>query len=123
MSVRRLHRKLERTPEEQAALRAERKRFQAERPTLDDLIASGEWDGPFPHDLFLAYVRSAFALKGERERLGWTLDDAARRTGLDQAILGRLEQGKWVEPTLLVLSRYADALGMRIEMAPVKTES
>jgi DNA-binding XRE family transcriptional regulator len=120
MSVQRLHRKIERTPEEQAALRAERDRFQAERPTQDDLIASGEWDGPFPHGIFLAYVTTAFALKRERERLGWTLDDAARRAGLDEALLVRLEQGKWIEPTLLVLSRYADALGMRIEMAPVK---
>jgi predicted transcriptional regulator len=82
-----------------------------------------EWDGPFPRDLFLAYARSAVAWKRERERLGWTLDQLARRAGLDQARLGRLEPGKWVEPTLLVLSRYADARGMRIEMAPVKTGS
>ncbi|HZW32067.1 MAG TPA: helix-turn-helix transcriptional regulator [Isosphaeraceae bacterium] len=123
MSVHRLHRKIERTPEDQAAPRAERERFPAERPSLDDLIASGEWDGPFPQDLYLAHVRSTVALKRERERLGWTLDEVARRAGLDQALLGRLERGKWVEPTLLVLSRYADALGMRIEMAPVKTGS
>ncbi len=123
MSIHRLHRKIERTPKEQASLQAERDEFQARRPTLDDLTASDEWDRPFPHGLFLAYVTTAFALNRERERLGWTLDDAARRAGLDGIPLGRLEQGKWVEPTLLVLSRYAEALGMRIDIAPVKTGS
>lgn len=52
--------------------------------------------------------------------MGWTLDEAARKSDLDEATLSRLEQGKWVEPTLLLLSQYADALGMRIEMTPVK---
>jgi hypothetical protein len=89
MNVHRLYRKIERTPEEQAALRAERDRFQAERPSQDDLIASGEWDGPIPHSLFLAYVTTAYALKRERERLGWTLDEAARRSGLDGAMLDK----------------------------------
>ncbi len=36
----------ERTPEEQARINAIRERFQAEKPSPDELIASGEYEGP-----------------------------------------------------------------------------
>lgn len=36
-----IHKKIERTPEEMAELKAVRERIQKERPTLDDLVAQG----------------------------------------------------------------------------------
>jgi hypothetical protein len=49
MEFRRVHRKTDRTPEELAWLKEIREKFQRERPGLDDLAASGEYDGPFRH--------------------------------------------------------------------------
>ena len=42
MSTKRIHRKIDRTPEEQRRLDEIRERFQRERSGLDDLIASGD---------------------------------------------------------------------------------
>ena len=42
MTIKRIHRKIERTPEEQARIEAIRQRFQADRPTPDELLASGD---------------------------------------------------------------------------------
>jgi hypothetical protein len=42
MSKKRLHRKIERTPEEQRELEEIRERFQRERPGLEDLLATGD---------------------------------------------------------------------------------
>ena len=43
----RTFRKSERTPEERAELEAEREYFARERPGLEDLIASGEYEGSY----------------------------------------------------------------------------
>jgi hypothetical protein len=43
--IRRVPRKIERTPEQLAELRAVREQFRRDRPTLEDLIASGELRG------------------------------------------------------------------------------
>ena len=42
MSAKRIHRKTERTPEEQRRLEEIRERFGRERPGLEDLLASGD---------------------------------------------------------------------------------
>lgn len=48
MAIRRVHRKIERTPEQAAELKAERERPRRERPTHDELMEAG-WEGPFRH--------------------------------------------------------------------------
>jgi hypothetical protein len=42
MSAKRIHRKIERTPEQQRELKETRERFQRERPGLEELLASGD---------------------------------------------------------------------------------
>lgn len=42
MSTKRIHRKIERTPEADRRLKQLRERFQRERPGLSDLLASGD---------------------------------------------------------------------------------
>jgi hypothetical protein len=45
MAIRRVHRKIDRTPEQVAELKAERERLQREQPTLNELMEAG-WEGP-----------------------------------------------------------------------------
>jgi DNA-binding phage protein len=125
MSIRRVHRTIERTPEEIAELRAARERFQRDRSTLDDLNAAGS-EGPFRHGDLMALLSTIATLKQERERRGQTLADVAERSGLDKGRLSRLENGKILNPTLATLWRYAEAIGARIALSvasvPAETE-
>jgi transcriptional regulator with XRE-family HTH domain len=55
------------------------------------------------------------ALRAERERQGLSLADVAERSGIDRAAIHKLEIGANTNPTLATLTRYAGALGARIE--------
>jgi DNA-binding phage protein len=55
------------------------------------------------------------ALRAERERQGLSLADLAERTGMDRAAIHKLEIGLNSNPTYTTLTRYASALGTRIE--------
>ena len=55
------------------------------------------------------------ALRAERERQGLSLADLAKRTGMDRAAIHKLEIGLNSNPTYATLTRYAQALGGRIE--------
>ena len=127
MALRRVHRKVERTPEQLAELRAAREQFQRDRPGLDDLIASGQYEGPYRQGDVLALLESIARLKGERERRGLTLTEISERSGLDKGMLSRLENGKILNPTPSTLWRYAAAIGARVSLAvedvPVQAES
>jgi DNA-binding XRE family transcriptional regulator len=57
------------------------------------------------------------ALRAERQRQGLSLADLAERTGMDRAAIHKLEIGLNRNPTLATLTRYAGALGARIEWA------
>lgn len=94
-------------------MRAVRARF-ANRPTLEELLASGDYTEPVPHGQFLEVWSSISSLKQERLRAGLSLADVARSSGMDRAALSRLENGLQPNPTLDTLYRYAAALGKRI---------
>ena len=55
------------------------------------------------------------ALRSERERQGLSLADVAARTGMDRGAIHKLEIGLNSNPTHATLTRYASALGTRIE--------
>ena len=55
------------------------------------------------------------ALRAERQRQGLSLADLAERTGMDRAAIHKLEIGLNSNPTYATLTRYATALGSRIE--------
>lgn len=110
MSVRRVTRRTDRTPEEAARLRADRARYQRDTPTVDQLLAEGGHTDTVSLGEFLALHEMMFELKRERERQGLTLTELADRTGIDPAALSRLETGKQANPTLDTLCRIAHAL-------------
>jgi XRE family transcriptional regulator, regulator of sulfur utilization len=114
MTVRHVHRKAERTPEETARLRADRERYQRDKPTPDQLLAEGDHAAFVSLGELLQLHELAFRLKRERQRQRLTLAKLAEHTGIDQAALSRLENGKNANPTLDTLSRIAAALGKTI---------
>jgi DNA-binding Xre family transcriptional regulator len=114
MKTHHLHAKIKRTPEETARLRADRERYQRERPTPEQLLAEGGHTEFVKLGELLRLHQAVAWLKQERERQKLTLAEMSRRTGIDQAALSRLETGKNSNPTLDTLNRVAAALGKTI---------
>ena len=83
----------------------------AEKPTPEKLLAEGGGTDFIPLGELLQIHQIAFWLKRERERQGMTLAELSDRTGIDQAALSRLENGRNANPTLDTLNRVASALG------------
>ncbi len=117
---RRIYRQTQRSPEELAELKAEREQFSLERPGPEELSASGEYDGPYRQGEFMALLCTLAALKQERQRQGMSLADVSERSGLDKAMLSRLENGKILNPTVATLWRYADAVNMTLKLSAEK---
>jgi predicted transcriptional regulator len=60
-------------------------------------------------------VRDALRLlKAERQAQGLSLSDVEERTGIGRAALSRLENEAELNPTVVTLTRYAEALGKKI---------
>jgi DNA-binding XRE family transcriptional regulator len=60
-------------------------------------------------------VRDAFKLlKAEREARGLSLSDIEQRSGIARSALSRLENETDPNPTLLTLTRYAEAVGKQL---------
>jgi DNA-binding XRE family transcriptional regulator len=114
MSTDRTHRDMKWTPEQRAKHKALRDKFQSERPTPKELLDSGEYAGPIPHGVYLAFRRAILDLRTAREAAGLSLADVAERSGIDKAALSRLETGVTENPTLETLVRYAAAVGKQI---------
>jgi hypothetical protein len=116
MAIRRVHRTTERTPEEQAEIDAVREQFQRDRPTEEELLATGDYSGPHQHGDVLALLSSLASIKRERERRGLTLTEVSEASGLDKGMLSRLENGKILNPTISTLHRYAAAVGLSLAL-------
>ena len=107
------HRKIERTPEQMAELKAVRERFQREKPTRVQLEASGEYGPGLPTVTYFALMAFLKQMREVREGAGLSLADVAKRAGMDKAFVSRLETGQG-NPTVDTLARYASALGKRM---------
>jgi DNA-binding XRE family transcriptional regulator len=103
------------TAEERVRERELRDRLQKEKPSLEDLVARGECDPNAVMTMGMYFdVQTALqALKQDRKRRGLSLAEVAERSGLDRAVVSRLENGKQDNPTVATLMRYAAALGKR----------
>jgi DNA-binding XRE family transcriptional regulator len=114
MSAKRIHRKIERNPEQRRRLQGIRDRFQRERPSPEDLLARGDATEFVSLGEYLDLRAAVLALKKRREQMGLSLADVARRSGMDRAAISRLENGIQVNPTVGTLYRYASAIGAQI---------
>jgi ribosome-binding protein aMBF1 (putative translation factor) len=109
----RIHRKVERSPEEQARLKAARERFQAESLDLSEMLASGRYEEPTTLGAYLELTAALAEMKKSREQAGLSLADVSERSGIDAAAISRLENGHAGNPTVNTLQRYASAIGKR----------
>src|SRR5439155_17380028 len=84
-------------------------------PSLEDLISSGTCDADaiMTMGMYFDVQQALKALKQDRERRGLSIGEVAKRSGLDRAVISRLENGKQDNPTVATLMRYAGAIGKR----------
>lgn len=100
--------------EEKARLQAIRDQFQTERPSLEELVTSGEYTKPVKHGVTLDAMHIASLLKQAREEAHLSLADVSERCGLDRSAISRLENGVYENTTINTLNRLAGAYGKRI---------
>jgi len=81
MKARTMHKKINWTPEDRARHQALRDKFQDWHPGPEELLATGEYLGPFRSDSYHAFRVALHALKTDRERQGLTLADVEKRSG------------------------------------------
>ncbi len=111
-----------RTPEEIARHKAIRERFQQEKPSLEQLVESGEYNEPLPIFVYLSIRQAVFTLKKAREAAGLSLADLAERCAIEKEALSQIESGQHMNPTVSTLCRYAHALGLRWTWRLVKQQ-
>jgi ribosome-binding protein aMBF1 (putative translation factor) len=122
MSKARTKPKLTRSAADTAREKALREKYQRQRPTLAELVASGDYEPPVSQGGYWDLMNVLAALRKAREAAGLSLADMKRRTGIDRAALSRLENAVTDNPTIEILSRYAGALGKRLVVKIVDAE-
>ncbi len=110
------------TPEQAAAEKSIRERFQKERPSLQTLVDSGDIQQVFSMGEYWELLKTFAALKALREQRGWSISDLANRTGIEQALIARLESGQIDNLTIGTMTRYANALGKHVRVKLVDAE-
>lgn len=68
MSIRRVYHKVERSPDEKARLRADRERYQREKPSVEQLLAEGGHQDTMLLGEVLALHQFMARVKDERQR-------------------------------------------------------
>lgn len=116
MKAQRIFRASNKTPDERTSEQDLREKLQKEKPSLDDLVHSGECDSDavMTMRMYFDLQQVLQALKQERERSGLSVGDVAVRADLDVAFVSQLENGKLDNPAVAVIMRYAAALGHRL---------
>jgi predicted transcriptional regulator len=115
MKARRIFRASRKTAAARAQEQALRAKLQKARPALEDLVRAGECDpdAVMTMGMYFDVQRALQALKRERKQRGLSIGDVAERSGLDRAVISRLENGQQDNPTIATLMRYAAAVGKR----------
>src|SRR6266851_3235617 len=115
MKAQRIFRANRKTAEERLREQKLRERLQRERPSLEDLVRASDCDPDaiMTMGMYFDLQKALQALKQNRKRSGLTIGDVAERSGLDRAVVSRLENGKQDNPTVATLMRYAAAMGKR----------
>lgn len=101
-----------RRADETIARRAERDRLRFLRRLKNDATRQEELRAKSAQRIARRVLDSLVAA---RKKAGLTQSAVARRMGVPQPVVGRLELGSH-SPTLTTLARYADAVGARLEV-------
>jgi predicted transcriptional regulator len=98
-------------PEEMQRWNRARKETESHK---DEILAKGR-KIKAAHGRVNAAVREAMKmLKAERQSQGLSLSDVEKRSGIGRSALSRLENETELNPTVVTLTRYAEALGKKI---------
>lgn len=99
------------TPEEKARHQQIREEIQAELPDLQQR-AKQKLAAAMPQGVDIQ--QTIALLKAERLKKGLTLSALNESTGIDLATLVQFEESVDVDPTIAILTRYADAVGKKV---------
>jgi len=115
MKAKRIFRASQKTKAERIHEKELREKLQRDKPTIETMVSNGECDPDAIMTMGMYFdVQTALqAMKREREQSGLSVGDVAERSGLDRAVISRLENGKQDNPTIATLMRYAAAVGKR----------
>src|SRR5947209_14656450 len=114
MSGKHIQKKTEWTAADRERRRKARELFK-DKPTIEQLVARGELSGnTVPLGLYVQIQQLLHDLKKARTSAGLTLAEVAERTGMDKAVLSKLENGQHGVPTLPSLARYAPAVWFQL---------
>ncbi|MFZ5829385.1 MAG: helix-turn-helix domain-containing protein [Planctomycetota bacterium] len=107
--ARRVHREL--TPEEQRRWQRAREEAEDEK---EEILAEGRRIKSAQSRIRVAVRDALKLLKAERQAMGLSLADIEQKSGIGRAALSRLENEREPNPTVLTLTRYAEALGKQL---------
>jgi DNA-binding Xre family transcriptional regulator len=115
MAIKRVQKKIDWTQEDRNRHHAIREKFK-DKPTIEELVTRSELSGqPVTLSSFLNLRLLVANLRQLREQSRLSLGDLSERSGMDKAMLSRLENGHVANPGLETISRYLDALDKSLE--------
>lgn len=121
--MKRVQKKIDWTPEDRGRHCAIRETYQ-DRPTIEQLVARGELSGePISLGAYLNLRLLVGNLKRLREEAALSLADVSERSGMDKAMLSRLENGHVANPGIETICRYLEALHKELEWRVVDAGS
>jgi predicted transcriptional regulator len=107
--AKRIHREL--TPEERQRWNRAGKEAENQK---EEILAKGRHIKAARNRVHVAVREAMKALKRERQAQGLSLSDVEKRSGIGRAALSRLENETELNPTVVTLTRYAEALGKEV---------
>jgi DNA-binding Xre family transcriptional regulator len=105
------------SPAQVARIKALRAKYK-DRPTPEELLASGDYTPPVPLGVYLQIKQLMRQLKDARSKAKLSLADLCARTHIDRSYLSKLENLQQTNTTLETVSRIADALGLELALRP-----
>jgi DNA-binding Xre family transcriptional regulator len=121
MAIKRVQKKIDWTQEDRRRHKAIREKFR-DKPTIEELVARGELSGqPIPLSTYLNLRLIIRNLRTIREQANLSLADISQRSGMDKAMLSRLENGHVANPGIETISRYLDAMDKALEWRIVES--
>jgi len=115
MALKRVQTKIDWTAEDRARHKVIREAFK-NKPSIEELVARGELSGEFISlGNYVSLRLLVHELRKMREQAKLSLAEVSRRSGMDKAMLSRLENGNVPNPGIKTLSRYVEALDKEIE--------
>lgn len=125
MKIERIQRDRRLTAEEAAHYQQIAEAAEREIPEIKSRYATQGYLGHLDEADLREVAGIARFLQAERERLGWSLAEVAERSGVKLDDLQAFEEGRYAEPPVSLLTRYARTVGKslmlglrQVEMLP-----